>query len=251
MTTASSLESLYDEKFYDDHYDGALVSARAIIPILFELVKPSSVVDFGCGLGTWLRVCQENGVQTVLGLEGPHVGLSKLLISGDSFRQTNFLEKVTSPGTFGLAICLEVVEHLPNRAGIALVQTLTETAPLILFSAAIPGQGGTHHINERWASYWREVFAHHGFQRLDPIRRRVWTDKQIKWWYRQNIFLYATQEAIEQSEALRNEMAAAKGQDVELVYRPILERDLSVRGVLRDLRRATFHAIRRRLGRVD
>ena len=38
-----------------------------VVPIVLGLLGSSSVVDFGCGRGTWLRACLENGVRDVLG----------------------------------------------------------------------------------------------------------------------------------------------------------------------------------------
>jgi len=39
---------------------------------------------------------------------------------------------------------------------------LVKAAPVVLFSAAIPLQGGTEHVNEQWQSYWAKLFAEHG-----------------------------------------------------------------------------------------
>ena len=42
-----------------------------IVPIVLNLCPGvQSVVDFGCGLGTWLRAFREQGVKEILGLEG-------------------------------------------------------------------------------------------------------------------------------------------------------------------------------------
>jgi hypothetical protein len=54
----------------------------------------------------------------------------------------------TARKRFDLAISLEVAEHLPEGSAGALVSTLIEAAPVVVFSAAIKGQSGTNHINE-------------------------------------------------------------------------------------------------------
>ena len=58
---------------------------------------------------------------------------------------------------FDLALSLEVAEHLPPECGSEFVQTLTDLSSVILFSAAIPFQGGTDHLNEQWPSTGRTV----------------------------------------------------------------------------------------------
>jgi hypothetical protein len=61
---------------------------------------------------------------------------------------------------------------------------------VILFSAAIPKQGGTDHRNERWQSYWAQLFRPHGFHPHDVVRPKVWTDPRVEPWYAQNALLY-------------------------------------------------------------
>ena len=90
---------------------------------------------------------------------------------------------------FDLAICLEVAEHLSPDIGIHLVKLLTNLSDVILFSAAVPHQGGINHINEQWAEYWQEIFAEHGYEYYDVIRPKIWNNKNVKWWYKQNSFL--------------------------------------------------------------
>ena len=46
---------------------------------------------------------------------------------------------------YDLAVSLEVGEHLEASLAGGLVDSLTRLAPVVLFSAAIPGQSGTHH----------------------------------------------------------------------------------------------------------
>jgi hypothetical protein len=105
-------------------------------------------------------------------------------------------------GRYDLAVCLEVAEHLPESSAADLVRALTAFAPVVLFSAAVPGQGGVGHINEQWPAYWKGLFEQHGFYRRDPIRPRIWTNERVHWWYRQNIFLFASRQKVEESRAL-------------------------------------------------
>jgi hypothetical protein len=86
---------------------------------------------------------------------------------------------------------MEVAEHLPEARAEGLVGDLVRLAPVVLFSAAIPGQGGTGHINEQYLSYWVNHFAARDYVLLDFIRPSLWNDERCDWWYRQNVVLFA------------------------------------------------------------
>lgn len=169
-------------------------SAEVVVPIVLDLVGPSSVVDVGCGRGAWLAVFRRHGVADVLGVDGAWVDRGSLLVPAESFRAADLGRPTDLGRSFDLAVCLEVGEHLPESAAPALVETLTAAAPAVLFSAAIPGQGGVGHVNEQWPGYWAELFARRGFVALDVLRPLIWEDARVASWYRQNCFLYATRE---------------------------------------------------------
>ena len=87
---------------------------------------------------------------------------------------------------FDLVVCLEVTEHLPERCATTFVESLTNQSDLILLSAAIPFQGGHHHVNEQFLDYWVKLFAIHAYRPLDFVRPRIWTDSRVIWWLRLN-----------------------------------------------------------------
>jgi len=200
----------YTREFFAGHASGSLRSARRVLPIVRELLSPRSVVDVGCGIGTWLRAWMELGVSDVVGVDGSYVDRSQLLIEPARFHEAD-LSLLGAAGTappmiprrFDLAMSLEVAEHLPLSASGALIDTLCSLAPVVLFSAAIPYQGGTDHINERLASFWAQLFAERRYAAIDAVRCRVWHDRDVEWWYRQNILLFASAGALRDSEALR------------------------------------------------
>jgi SAM-dependent methyltransferase len=160
-----------------------------VLPLVFEILKPKSILDIGCGIGTWLKVAKDHGVSDVLGIDGDYVDKSQLKIDTAEFVEKD-LEKPFDLGRkFDLAICLEVAEHLKESSAANFVASLTKHADVILFSAALPGQGGQRHINEQWPDYWSNLFSKSGFSMTDPIRGRIWNNEAVDWWYRQNIFL--------------------------------------------------------------
>lgn len=182
--------SEYNKGFYDDQELLSLASARVILGELFRRIRPASVVDVGCGLGTWLGACKELGVADVLGIDGAHVEAARLHIPADRFLARDLSQPLCVDRRFELAMSLEVAEHLPADRADAFVVELATLSDVILFSAAIPHQGGTGHVNENWAEYWYDRFRRHGYAMVDLFRTTVWDDERVAFWYRQNAMLY-------------------------------------------------------------
>jgi SAM-dependent methyltransferase len=243
-----SVATHYDGAFFDAIADGSLRSARIVAQLLLELFTPHSVVDVGCGTGAWLKAFAErvDGLE-VMGIDGDYVDRSKLLFDQNRFVAADLTRLVRIDGRYDLALCLEVAEHLPSPSASGLVSALTGCAPLVLFSAAVPGQTGTHHVNERWPFYWKALFADRGYFRLDPVRRHIWQDERVEWWYQQNIFLFANQQALDHSAALATEYRKAQANCLELVNETILSRYTSFGRLLAKLPVAAWQAVRRRL----
>lgn len=182
-----------------------MAAAEVIVPIVVGLVRPRSVVDVGCGTGSWLLAFEKQGVTDSLGLDREEVGRA-FRLSGDRFRPADLSRPLNVGREFDLAVSLEVAEHLPESAAESFVGSLTRLSPLVLFSAAIPGQGGKNHVNEQWRDYWVRLFASRGYQALDPIRGRVWDDDRVAAFYAQNLMLFARETLLE----ARPELAAER-----------------------------------------
>ncbi len=169
---------------------GSLYAAERVVPLVKNLIGPvRSVVDLGGGNGGWLKAFQDEGAQEVLLIDCPQVE-SDLVIPKSCFIAVDLNRNFPSPRRFDLAICLECAEHLTASRAIPLVNWLTASAETILFSAAIPGQGGHGHINEQLPGYWTNLFGLHEYCRVDAIRPHIINDNAIPWWYRQNLYLY-------------------------------------------------------------
>ncbi len=177
-------------------------SALAIFNILSNYVRPKSVLDVGCGLGTWLAVAKSLGITELQGLEGSWLDRSKLAIDQSLVAQIDLENGFKLNRRFDLTICLEVAEHLSPSASDLLVTSLTQHSDIILFSAAIPYQGGHHHVNEQFPEYWSLLFRKHGFHPIDALRPRIWDNKEVLWWLRQNILLFANDSAFHSYENL-------------------------------------------------
>jgi SAM-dependent methyltransferase len=169
--------------------DVGLQSARAIVPLLLSLLKPASIIDVGCGPGNWLLAFLEAGVTDVFGVDQNDYG-KDLRIDRTCFAVADLTSPFHADRTYDLVICVEVAEHLMPHAAPILVKSLTALGPVILFSAAIPFQGGTDHRNEQWPEYWRDLFEQHAFVPVDCIRPKIWDDSRVAYWYTQNVILY-------------------------------------------------------------
>jgi SAM-dependent methyltransferase len=187
----STTQVVYDDGFYQAQSDNSYRSAGCVVPIVLSLVPVRSVVDVGCGVGTWAAKFLERGIQDVLGIDGDYVNRSLLRIPESKFRPVDLSSPFDLGRRFDLAVSLEVAEHLPPERAESFVRDLTLLAPLVLFSAAIPGQGGTDHINERYLSYWVELFARRDYVLLDVLRPRIWLIQECDWVYRQNVVMFA------------------------------------------------------------
>lgn len=211
-------QTAYDRKFFEERRAGSRASARALLPIVLELVRAESVLDIGCGTGTWLAVMKELGLSKVHGVDGDYVDRDLLEVEPHEFEARDLGEPLDLGRRFDLVMSMEVAEHLPDTAADIFIESLTRHGPVILFSAAIPKQGGTNHINEQWPDYWAERFKGHGYSCIDCIRPRVWNDQRILWWYAQNAMIFAAPWAIERWPALARAAERHGGDPLSLVH---------------------------------
>jgi len=182
-------------------------SPRIIIENFLEIFTPKSVIDFGCGLGTFLNGFKEKGITDVLGLDGNWVNRSLLAeyLDENEFLEVDLECKIDVKKKYDLAISLEVAEHLSKEKAKIFVENLVNASEVILFSAAIPFQGGQNHVNEQWIEFWQEEFSKHNYVFYDVIRKKIWNNKKVKWWYKQNLFIVSSKENIfEQNQNLNS-----------------------------------------------
>jgi SAM-dependent methyltransferase len=195
--------ALYSQAFYANQHQASMRSALEILPIIFQLSRPKSVVDVGCGVGPWLAAARKLGAQEILGIDGDWVDPDALLIPKECFLARDLTKPLDVGRTFDLVMCVEVAEHLPQANAPILVESLVRLAPLVLFSAAIPDQRGLHHVNEQWPQYWKGLFGSQGYHLLDCIRSQVWENSRVEPWYAQNCFAFVQAEYSAKSLSLQ------------------------------------------------
>lgn len=172
---------------------GAVRAAeRIVIPILSIVGPIHKLIDLGGGTGAWCRAFKSAGVEQVVCLDHPDARTDGLLIAESEFQAVNLALENPDPIMSDLAVCVEFAEHVPPDRAEWVVDFLTRSAQNVVFSAAIPGQGGIGHVNEQWPAFWTALFIRRGFTQLDIIRPQIVNDSLVPFWYRQNLFLYTS-----------------------------------------------------------
>jgi SAM-dependent methyltransferase len=185
----------YGDDFYAFLSSFALRSAAKVVPVVGAATGARSVVDFGCGLGAWLSVWKASGA-AVHGVDGPYVNQDRLLIDKAEFEPLDLVAPIDLGRRFDLVQSLETAEHLAAARAAGFVANLVAHADKVLFSAAVPGQGGEHHVNEQPLEYWRGLFRAHGYAAVDIVRPSLRDDPEVQAWYRCNSILYVKHEAV-------------------------------------------------------
>jgi len=181
--------TIYNKEFYEKRHSRTIYAANTILHNIRNFINFESVVDFGCGVGTWLYSAEKLGASETLGFEGKWLDTSLYKASG-TIKLLNLSEDINLKHRYDLAISLEVAEHLNESHSESFVNTLCNASDNVLFSAAIRGQGGKGHLNEKMQSYWVELFKKNGYECNDIIRPNIWNDTKIDFWYKQNTFLF-------------------------------------------------------------
>jgi SAM-dependent methyltransferase len=193
----------YSKDFYADQEVSSLQSAKALLPVLHQLFEPKSVVDVGCGIGAWLKTWETAfSLTDYFGIEAPFVKKELMLIPDSKLLLTNLNQPFALNRRFDMAMSLEVAEHIEPAAAQQFVDSLVALSDLVVFSAAIPGQEGTFHVNEQYPEYWAERFARAGYSVVDCLREGIWHDARINYWYRQNILVFVKTSQLHRYPAL-------------------------------------------------
>ncbi len=192
----------YTAAYYETITEDAIKSRDAVFEIL-GINKNDSIIDAGCGVGQW-----GVGLNNYIGIDY-RVPIHKLLIDYGNYLDFDLRKELDISSVLPFTVseypgkrlkefrevdyclCLEVAEHLPESAADTLIENLVMLSDIIIFSAAIPNQGGQNHINEQWQDYWAEKFAIWGFgAAMEKEQKKIRQDKRIALWYRQNLVIY-------------------------------------------------------------
>src|ERR1700730_4227194 len=191
-TKNTALEKFYGDDFYEYNIGPSFRSALKYVDLLSLLFKPDSVVDVGCGRGTWLKAFKEKGASKLVGYDGMWNAQENMIDQLIVFHGVDLNEPIciSDSERYDLAMSLEVAENFEPTSAKDFVESLTRLSDAVLFGAAYTKQGGTNHINEQPHTYWAKLFASHGYSPYDLFRPIFWGDDDIEFWYQQYTFLY-------------------------------------------------------------
>lgn len=245
----------YDVSWHEFHGLKTSSSAEVCLEQMQKLAEMRSVLDVGCGDGRWLQKARELGAASVSGVDGPWTDLDALMVGRDDFEVHDLSKPIDLDRRFDLVISLEVAEHLLPESSGTFIDTLTRHGDLIVFSAAIPYQGGYRHINERWQSAWTEMFDRRGYAVFDLLRHKLWDRQDVHYWYKQNILVYARRE---RADLIRSIEAFIESEKISQLPLDIVTPErfvnaaaytqIAFRPLLRELPRQTIRKVRSVLG---
>lgn len=208
----------YTEEYFMEAVKGARKSAGVVVPLVLQLLQPRSVVDVGCGSGEWLSAFREHGIRELLGIDNSAASERFAHETGTQFLKFDLARPFALERRFDLVVSLEVAEHLPPENAETFITSLTKLGPVVLFSAAIPNQGGVNHLNEQWPEYWAQLFHNEGFDVADPFRRQIWHNSAVEVWYAQNTLLFIENGYLKTNQELQREVARATDNQLGLVH---------------------------------
>ena len=246
--------SVYRGKFFSERDSGTRHNAERVLGLIpLEELEVSSAADIGCGVGTWLSVLMGRGVTDVTGVDGPWVGRENLVIPPESFQERDLTRGFDLGRRFDLVISIEVGEHLAPEYADHFVSDLCRHGDLVLFSAAIPYQGGVRHVNEQWPSYWADRFAAHGYRPFDLVRPALWEETGVPVWFKQATFAYAAQ-GTQPCRLLEERVGNDSRFPLDVVHPSTLRRHIeqpgSVHRAAKTFWRAASRSLRFRAGKV-
>jgi hypothetical protein len=181
---------MYDKFFYRNQVENSYSSAEIFAKFIATIFKPKSVVDVGCGKGVWLKAFDEQFQCDTVGVEGKWLKREELVYKPSIFLNKDLNAKLKIDGKFDLLLSMEVAEHLNPDMSKCFINELCSLSDFIIFSAAVPYQGGIYHTNEDSPSSWAIKFQDNGFICYDIFRERFAANRDVALWYRQNASLY-------------------------------------------------------------
>lgn len=157
--------TMYDTSYYKQINLEEAEQATRLAKILMWVYAPKSVLDIGSATGLYLKPFADAGL-VISGVDYSASAIAKevLQVPRKSIRIVD-ITKQSIATSADLALCIEVLEHIPATGTKAAITHIAETSNTIFFSAAQPGQGGVGHINTQPKEYWEAFFTGEGFRR--------------------------------------------------------------------------------------
>jgi SAM-dependent methyltransferase len=191
-------DEIYDANYYN-HVDNVMNESNEVIAdSIVSTFGPKAILDVGCGTGALLMALTRRGVKTS-GLEYSSAALNVCHSRGLDVKRFDLEHDRMEQPKVDVVISTEVAEHLPPAIADRFVDALCASAPIVVITAATPGQGGTDHVNEQPHEYWIEKFRQRGLvyrQELSERWRRNWVKAGTAPCYSANVMIFQSKESL-------------------------------------------------------
>ena len=149
---------MYDREFHKTIENDEYPQAVRVGEYISMFLKPASFIDFGCSTGLYLREVQMKLPNiSAIGFEFSQDAVDSALCKNVykvDLTESVQIEKIQNT----LGLCLEVLEHIEDIHWKEVLTNMTNSCDKLIFSAAVPGQGGVGHINCRPKIDWIKRF---------------------------------------------------------------------------------------------
>jgi SAM-dependent methyltransferase len=158
-------DDLYDSFYYERQHQRLAGPGREIAKWLADNFAPESAIDIGCGSGGVIAGFRDLKVPAV-GLEYSQAAIEMCLAQGLRVHKFDLeRDSVVEVEPAALVVSTEVAEHLPEHCASRYVDLCCQlSTSVVVLTAALPGQGGTDHVNEQPNEYWIQKFEDRGWR---------------------------------------------------------------------------------------
>lgn len=158
----------------------------AQIVAFLQRENATSVVDFGCGMGNYVKTFLENGLNA-FGFDG---NPNTPELTGHVCKVLDLSVPHSFDTPFDWVMSLEVGEHLPKQYEDVFIHNLhMNNKRGIIMSWALQGQGGHGHYNEQNNDYIKAKFADLGYVN-DVETENALRDASTLWWFKKSIMVF-------------------------------------------------------------
>lgn len=185
---------LYRRGVFEYFDEVARNDAHLVIDALVHTFPEArSFADAGAGTGQFVAQLRQRGIGA-MGME--RSGIARRMAReayGVRLQRFNLCFR-PRPVKVDVAYSFEVAEHVPGRLAARFARFLADCAPIVVMTAAHPGQGGIGHINEQPPAYWEKIFRDLGRSRDEPREKQFMDGLPLErlspHWSKTNVFVF-------------------------------------------------------------
>lgn len=169
--------SLYNDDFFLWHNKNAHEYSVKTMDWFCDHFEPRSVIDYGCGIGSYLLSAHNKGIKDLKGFDiGGEFARKYTPKEIQKFIEYRDCTEEIKTGKYECVISFETAEHIEPAGTDIFVSNLVNSLKdfgLLLFTGAPPGQDGTGHINCQPKEYWIGKFEAYGLDRSNSLEKNI------------------------------------------------------------------------------